>query len=319
MKDFYKEKKVLIPGGGGFLGGFLKKSLEAMEAKVIIPRQENGWDLRKLENVQRLYTSDKFDMVINCAAFQGGIGFHQGKQANLYYDNLIMGTHLLQEAQRTGIPKFINVIAGCAYPGYGDKEELREEDFWNGPVHESIFSYGYSRKITAVQGLALKKQYGYNSVHLVLANMYGPGEHFEPSQSKALAGLVKKFYEAKKAKIPFVEIWGTGKPVRDWLYASDGAEGILRAGAFYDEIEPLNIASGIGISVTDLALLIKKLVGYEGELKYNTEKPDGAMKKIFSIRKMQKKLEWLPTTTLEEGLGKTIEWFDQNYEYAIAH
>lgn len=301
------------------MGGFLVKRLEALGAKVFVPKHSESWDFRKLEDVQRLYKQGSFDLVINCAAFQGGIGFHSGKQAELYYTNLLMGTFLLQEAQKAGIPKFVNVVAGCAYPGYLEKEELKEEDFWDGPVHESIFSYGYSRKATVVQGLALKKQYDYNSIHLILANMYGPGEHFEPSQSKALAGMLKKFYDAKRDSRPFVEIWGSGKPIRDWLYVKDGAEAILKATEVYDEVEPLNIASGIGISVTDLALLIKKIVGYKGELKYNPEKPDGALKKIFSVKKMQEKLNWLPQTSLEDGIKETLGWLKENYDYAIKH
>lgn len=319
MEEFYRGKHIALPGGAGFLGSFLMKRLEDMGATVFVPKHSEGWDFRKVEDAQRLYAQGSFDMVINCAAFQGGIGFHKGKQADLYYDNLLMGTFLFQEAQKAGVSKFVNIIAGCAYPGYMEKEELKEEDFWNGPVHESIFSYGYSRKITAVQGMALSKQYGYNSIHLVLANMYGPGEHFEPTQSKALAGMLKKFYDAKKNQSPQVEIWGTGKPIRDWLYAADGAEGILKAGAIYNEVEPLNIASGVGISVTDLALLIKKIVGYEGALVYNTEKPDGALKKIFSVEKMKEKLDWLPKTSLEQGIKETLQWLNTHYEYAITH
>ncbi len=317
MKDFYKNKKVVVPGGAGFLGGFLVKQLRDMGTKVFVPKHDEGWDFRKQEDVKKLYTRDKFDLVINCAAFQGGIGFHKGKQAELYFDNLLMGTFLLQEAQKAGVAKFVNVVAGCAYPGQTGKPELEEQDFWSGPVHESIFSYGYSRKITTAQGKALKEQYGYNSIHLVLANMYGPGEHFEPSQSKALAGMIKRFYDAKRDGLSAVEIWGTGRPIRDWLYVKDGAEAILRAGAVYNEVEPLNIASGAGISVTDLALLIKNIVGYEGELKYNANKPDGALKKVFSIKKMKEKLNWFPKTKLEQGIKETFEWLKENYDYAV--
>lgn len=147
--------------------------------------------------------------------------------------------------------------------------------------------------------------------------MYGPGEHFNPEQSKALAAMIKKIYEAKKENKPFIEIWGTGKPIRDWLYVKDGAEAVLLATEIYNDISPLNIGSGSGISVTDLATTIKNIIGYQGEFKYNTEKPDGAMKKIFSVEKMDKVLNWLPTTTLEQGIKETIDWFDKNYEYAI--
>jgi GDP-L-fucose synthase len=149
--------------------------------------------------------------------------------------------------------------------------------------------------------------------------MYGPGEHFNPAQSKSLAGMIKKFYEAKKNSASTVEVWGTGKPVRDWLYVDDGAEGIVRAGALYNDIDPLNVASGVGVSVTHLAELIKKIVGYEGQIVYNTTRPDGALHKTFGVTKMKEKLSWMPATPLEEGISKTLAWFDANYEYAIAH
>jgi len=149
--------------------------------------------------------------------------------------------------------------------------------------------------------------------------MFGPGEHFHPSQSKALAGLIKKFYEAKKNNLPTVEIWGSGKHIRDWLYVKDGAEGILLATAVYDEVVPMNIATGVGISITDLALMIKEIIGYQGELTYNTAKPDGALKKTFGIHKMKKVLDSLPSTPLEVAIKETIDWFVKNYEYAINH
>jgi len=223
----------------------------------------------------------------------------------------------MEAAQKSGVKKFVNVVAGCAYPGYLEKDELNEEDLWNGEVHDSIFSYGVSRKMSVVYGKALSKQYDFKSIHLILANMYGPGEHFNPEQSKALAGLIKKFYDAKKEGLPTVTVWGTGKPIRDWLFVNDGAEGILRASEVYDSIEPLNIASGVGISVSDLAVLIKKVIGYEGEIVYDTSKGDGALKKIFGISKMKKELDWVPSTSIEDGIRETIDWLDKNYETAV--
>ncbi len=226
---------------------------------------------------------------------------------------------LLEASQEAGVKKFINVVAGCSYPGYGDHDELKEENYWDGQIHESIFSYGFARKASVAYGMALKRQYGFDSTHLILANMYGPGEHFNYKQSKALAGLLRRMYEAKKSGAPHVEIWGTGKPVRDWLYVEDGVEGILRAGAVYEDSEPLNIASGVGISVKDLAELIKKIVGYQGELVFDTSQPDGALKKIFSVAKMKEKLNWLPKISLADGIQETLGWLDKNYEYAISH
>lgn len=319
ISDFYKGKKVAVPGGAGFLGSRIVDLLKAAGAEVFVPREEDGFDFREEKACRDYMQKIQPDVVVNCAAFQGGIGFHKGKEAELFLYNAKMGLFLMEASQAAGVKKFINIVAGCSYPGYVDKDEAKEEDYWNGEVHDSIFSYGVSRKMSVVYGKALKKQFGFNSIHLIYANMYGPGEHFNPDQSKALAGLIKKFYEAKKNRLPSVEVWGTGRPVRDWLFVDDGAEGALLAGALYDDIDPLNIASGVGISVGDLAALIKKIIGYEGEISFNTSRPDGALKKTFGVTKMKEKLSWMPKTSLEVGIQKTIDWFDKNYDYAIHH
>lgn len=318
MENF-KNKRVAIPGGGGFLGSRLVRRLRDAGAEVSVPRTSEGIDFRREENCKKYFDRTKPEIVINCAAMQGGIGYHKGKEAALFMDNIKMGLFLMETAQAVGVEKFVNIVAGCSYPGYLEKDELNEEDYWNGEIHESIFSYGFSRKASVAYGAALKRQYNFNSIHLVLANMYGPGEHFNPEQSKALAGLMKKIYDAKKSGASEVEIWGTGKPVRDWLYVEDGAEGIIRAAEAYDDISPLNIASGVGVSVTELAEIIRRVVGYEGGFRYNVSRPDGALKKTFGARKMKEKLNWLPQTPLEVGVKKTLEWLDKNYDYAILH
>lgn len=317
--DFFKNKRIVIPGGNGFLGEYLRKELQKIQCEVFIPRTKDGIDFRKREDCIVYLSITKPDIVINCAANQGGIGYHSGKQADLFMDNMLMGMFLMEASQKAGIKKFVNIVAGCSYPGYMEKEEMNEEDYWNGKIHDSIFSYGFARKASVVYGLALKKQYNFNSIHLIMANMYGPGEHFNPEQSKALAGLIKKMYEAKKIKAPTVEIWGTGKPVRDWLYVKDGAEGILRATASYDDIEPINIATGVGISVAELAETIKKVTNYKGKLVYNIKRPDGALHKIFGIHKMKQMLHWVPQTSIEEGAKETYQWFEKNYEQAIKY
>lgn len=316
---YFKNKKILIPGGGGFLGTYLREKLFSIDCEVIVPRTEDGIDFRKPEHCFAYLSLSKPDIVINCAANQGGVGYHVGRQADLFMDNIMMGTYLMLASQKVGVQKFVNVVAGCSYPGYIEIPELNESDYWNGKIHDSIFSYGFARKASVVYGLALKKQYNFSSIHLIMANMYGPGEHFNPEQSKALAGLIKKIYEAKKEKKPTVEIWGSGKPIRDWLYVKDGAEGILRAAAIYDDIEPINIATGVGISITDLAETIKKIIGYKGTFTYNTSKPDGALHKTFGITKMKKALKWVPETSIEEGIKETVDWFEKNYDKAIRY
>lgn len=316
---YFKSKRIVISGGHGFLGSHIVEKLKMTKCKIFVPRTADGIDFRKFEDCVSYFSLTKPDTVINCAAIQGGIAYHSGRQADLFLDNMLMGSFLMLAAQKAGVKKFVNVVAGCSYPGYTDKKELNEEDYWNGKLHESIFSYGSARKASTVYGLALKKQYDFNSIHLVLANMYGPREHFNPEQSKALAGLIKKIHEAKINKVPSVEIWGTGRPIRDWLYVKDGAEGILRAAAVYNDIEPLNIATGLGISVKDLAETIKKAIRYKGKFIFNTKRPDGAIHKTFGIHKMKKILHWVPQTPLDKGIAETYAWFKKNYSYAITH
>lgn len=316
---YFEGKKIMIAGGNGFFGSHIVNKLSKVDCKIYIPKTKNGIDFRKLEDCTKYIKKAKPDIVINCAANQGGIAYHVGKQADLFMDNMLMGLFLMQESQRLGVKKFINIVAGCSYPGYVKSEEMTEHEYWNGELHESIFSYGFPRKASTVYGLALKKQYNFSSIHLIMANMFGPGEHFNPDQSKALAGLIKKIYEAYKRNLPTVEVWGTGKPTRDWLYVKDGAEAVLRAGAFYDQVNPLNIATGIGISVKELAEIIKYIIGYKGKLVYNTSRPDGALHKTFSIKMMKKIIKWVPSTPIEKGIRETVEWFDKNYKKAISY
>lgn len=317
--SYFSDKRIVIPGGNGFFGSHIVETLKKVPCEIFVPKTKEGIDFRKKEDCFAYLQKTNPDIVINCAANQGGIAYHVGKQADLFMDNLLMGSYLMLASQQLGVAKFVNIVAGCSYPGYLEKEEMNETDYWNGWLHDSIFSYGFARKASTVFGLALKKQYNFNSIHLIMANMYGPGEHFNPEQSKALAGLIKKIYEAKKKGLPTVEIWGTGKPLRDWLYVKDGAEGILRATSQYDDITPLNIATGVPVSVIELAETIKKVIGYKGKFIYNISRPDGALHKIFGIHKMKKVLGWVPQTSIEKGIKETVTWFDKNYEHAIAY
>lgn len=310
---YFNNKNIVLAGGGGFVGSHIAAMLKQYNCNVFIPHTVDGWDFRKLDTCIEYFQKTKPDIVINCAANQGGVAYHIGKQADLFYDNILMGTFLMHASQQTGVKKFVNVVAGCAYPGYLETGVLTEDDFWKGWLHDSIFSYGFPRKASTVYGMALKKQHNFNSIHLLMANMYGPGDHFNPDQSKALAALMRRIVEAKRKNLPTVEIWGSGKPERDWLYVKDGAEGILRATELYNDVTPLNIATGVGISIKKLAESIKKEVGYKGAFVYNKNKPDGALHKILGVSKMKKVLHWTPSTPLVKGIHETAVWFEKNY------
>ena len=315
--DYFKNKRIAIPGGAGFVGGHLAELLKAIPCEVFIPRVEEGVDFRRYEDCLEYFKKTKPDIVLNCAADQGGIGYYKGRQADVFLNNIQMNLYLLKASQAAGIKKFVNIVPNCSYPGYAHEKVLNEDHYWDGEVHDSIFSYGLPRKVSVAFGKALFQQSGFNSIHVIAANMYGPGDRFDPQNSKALAAFIRKCYEAKRDGTPEIHVWGTGKPLRDWLYVKDGAEGILRATAAYDDSAPLNVATGVGISVADLAAKIKEVSGYSGKLVFDTDKPDGAAVKISGIEKMKKVLGWTPATPLETGIRETYEWFEKNYGRAV--
>lgn len=308
-----KNKRIVVTGGGGFLGSHIVEELQRKGCNnIAVPRTKDGYDFRELENVLSYFSEKEPEIVFNCAAHQGGLGYQQLYPGKLYYDNLVMGANTMEAARRVGVEKYVNVVAACSYPGEYEGEVMKEEIYWNGPLDPTVVNYGVTKKVQTVQGLVYKRQYGFNSIHIILQNMYGPGEHFEPDRSHALAALIVKFHEAKVENKPFVEIWGTGKPLREWLFVEDAAEGFVLAAERYDEVEPINMGTGIGHSITELAIIIKEIVGYEGELKYDTSKADGAMKKVMDITKMKEILKWSPKTNIRDGIKKTYDWYINN-------
>lgn len=316
--SFWKDRRVVVAGGGGFVGSHIRKLLADYPCQVFVPRTRDGCDFTDLRKTLEYFNKTKPDIVFNCCAYQGGIRYQQLYPGKIYYANLLMGTFLMEAARLTGVKKYINISAGCGYPGYLKDEVMDESVYWNGPLHESVLNYGFTKKAQIVQGWCYKKQYAFNSIHLIMANMYGPGEHFHPDRSHGLAALIKKIYDARRDNTGKVEIWGTGKPVREWLYVKDAAVGIVRAAEVYDEVAPINISTGHGYTIAALASIIKNIMGYEGELFYNTAMPDGAMKKVLGVGRMKQKLNWEPGTSIETGIRETIQWLEKNYAAAAA-
>lgn len=315
---YYIDKKIVIAGGGGFVGSHITEELAKYKCKISIPHTKDGWDFTLLDKCMTYLKKTKPDIVINCAAHQGGILYDKIKRGEIYYDNLLMGTYLMEASRLSGVKKYINVSAACAYPGYLDKEELGENDYWSGPIHETVLNYGFTKKAQIVQGWCYKEQYGFNSIHLIMANMYGPRERFHPDRSHGLAALIKKVYDAKRDGQPYVEVWGSGKPVREWLYVKDAARAILTAGEKYNDVSPMNIGSGMGHTITDLVKIIMDIVGYTGKIKYLTDMPDGAMKKTLRVDKMHEKLGIKADTPIKVGIKETVDWLDKNYTYAVS-
>lgn len=307
-----KFKKIFVPGGDGFVGKNVIKKLKERNLNFLSLSLKDGYDFRNFEQIKKIFEKEKFDAVINCAAFVGGIQFGYKYFGEIFFNNILMATYLMEAARITEVKRFINPISNCSYPAH--LTHFQEEEWWSGPLHESVLVYGTVRKLSWVQGWAYKKQYNFASVHLILPNMYGSEDHFDETRSHALGALVMKFVEAKRKNLPEVIVWGTGKPIREWLYVEDGAEAMVRALEIESTVEPINIGRGEGISILNLANLIKEKVGYKGKIVLDRSKPDGAPCKIMVVDRMKVIFNWKPQTSLEEGIKKTVAWYENNFK-----
>jgi GDP-L-fucose synthase len=318
MKGFWSEKRVTVTGGAGFLGQHVVRRLERYGAKVFVPRQRD-YNLTSLDACLRCLLEHPCDVLVHAAAYYGGIGINVNEPAKLYYTNLVMGANLMEAARLAKVQKVVNIGTACSYPGYLEGD-LKEEDLWNGPCHASVVNYGLTKKMLAVQAAAYKKQYGLDAIHLILTNLYGPGDSYNPDRSHVVAALVRKWVEAEMNKAPSIEVWGTGKPVREFIYVEDCADAIVLAAEKYDDVNlPLNIGTGIGTSIRELVETINAVTGYKGQLVWNADKPDGAMKKVLDVTRMKQVLDgWTPPTDLKAGLTKTIAWYRANKAEADA-
>ncbi|MHC5540129.1 NAD-dependent epimerase/dehydratase family protein [Singulisphaera rosea] len=312
MPPFWADKRVTVTGGAGFLGQHLVARLERLGAKVFVPRQRE-YNLTTLDACLKCLLEHPCDVLFHAAAYYGGIGINVSEPATLYYSNLVMGANLMEAARLAKVDKFVAIGTACSYPGYLEGD-LKEEDLWAGPCHASVINYGLTKKMMAVQAQAYKRQYGLDSIHLILTNLYGPGDSYNPDRSHVVAALVRKFVEAEQGKAPSVEIWGTGKPIREFIYVEDCADAIVLAAETYDDSSiPLNIGTGIGTSIKELAETVHTVSKYQGKLAWNTDKPDGALKKVLDVTRMKSALGgWTAPTNLKDGLEKTITWYRDN-------
>lgn len=304
-------RKVLVTGGAGFVGTQVVKKLKGGKFNFVSLSLRDGIDFRDFKETKEVFDKEKFDAVINCAAFVGGIQFGYEKPGEIFYNNILMATNLMEISKLTSVKRFINPISNCSYPRRLTKN-FKEEEWWDGFLDESVLVYGLVRKASWVQSWAYYKQYGFETVSLILPNMYGPGDHFDETRSHAIGALVMKFVEAKRINQPEVIIWGSGKPIREWLYVEDGAEALVRALEIEPTIEPINVGVGKGISILELAQLIKEVVGYKGRIVLDKTKPDGAPYKTMDSSRLRKVFDWVPPTSLREGIEKTVEWYIKN-------
>ncbi len=306
-------RKIFVPGGNGFLGKRVVKKLKEKDVDFVSLSSRDGVDFRDFKQTEGLFQREKFDAVINCATFSGGIQFGYEKQGERFYNNILMSTNLMEASRLTNVKRFINPISNCSYPAHLTKN-FKEEEWWDGTLDDSVLVYGLVRKLSWVQSWAYYKQYGFKTINLILPNMYGPGDHFDEARSHALGALIMKFVEAKRRNLPNVTVWGTGMPVREWLYVDDGAEVLVRALEVEPTIEPINVGVGKGISVLELAELIKEVVGYQGKIALDKAKPDGAPHKTMDNTRLKNIFNWVPPTSLRQGIEKTLKWYIDNFK-----
>jgi len=302
--------KIAVAGGSGFLGSHIVRKLTKKGYEAVPFSRRSGVDIRVFGQIDEFLAKTKPEIVINCAAHVGGIAYNALAPVEVYEDNLLIGFNLVKACYLNGVRKLVNVMPNCTYPGVADI--YKEGEWWNGEMHETVLTYGMPRKAIWVHCWAYKTKYGFNSIHIVLPNLYGPGDHFDPVRSHALGALIKKIVDARLNGSSTVEIWGTGNPVREWGYVEDAAEGIAIAIEKYNDIEILNLGEGKGYTIREVAQQIKEAVGWEGEFIFDPSRPDGAPKKILDVATMKRVLDWEPRTRIKEGVRKTVEWYKEN-------
>jgi len=276
--------------------------------EVFVPRRSR-YDLTVGADVERMYKDFLPEMVIHLAAEVGGIGANQKNPGRFFYANLMMGTQLIEQARLQGVKKFVALGTVCSYPKF-TPVPFREDDIWNGYPEETNAPYGLAKKMMLVQSQSYLEQYGFNTIFLLPANLYGPGDNFDLETSHVIPALIRKCVEARRARASFIEVWGTGQASREFLYVEDCAEGIMRAARDYDESAPVNLGNGREVLIRELVESIARLTRFEGEIKWRTDKPDGQPRRCLDVTRAFEKFGFRAKTSLEEGLRRTIEWYE---------
>jgi GDP-L-fucose synthase len=305
---FWNENRFLVTGGSGFLGSYVVKALEERGAKDIFVPRSATYDLRDREAILAVLDDAKPDVIIHMAAVVGGIGANRERPAEFLYDNLMMGVQLMHEAWQAGIKRFVTIGTVCAYPKY-TPVPFQESELWSGYPEETNAPYGLAKKMLLVQGEAYRQQYGFESIFLLPTNLYGPGDNFDPKSSHVIPALIKKYTDAKLNDDEEVVVWGDGSPTREFLYATDAAEGILLAAEKYQSSEPLNLGSSYEISIKDLAETIARLVGYTGKTVWDTTKPNGQPRRKLDTSRADNEIGFKAKVSFEDGLNNTIQWY----------
>lgn len=309
----WTEKRILLTGGAGFLGSHAKEELlsqGAREENIQVPTIKE-YDLREKENCKEV-VEDK-DIVIHLAANVGGIGYNQEHPADLFYDNIMMNTHLMEEARKEGVEKYTTVATVCSYPKH-TPVPFKEDDLWEGYPEETNAPYGLAKRMQIVQSRAYREQHGFDSIVLIPVNLFGPRDNFDPEESHVIPALIKKVYDAKQESKEEIVAWGTGKATREFLYVKDAARGLVKATEKYKKSEPVNLGSGEEISIKNLVNLIVDLMDFQGEINWDTSKPDGQPRRKLDTSKAKEEFGFEAKTGFREGLKETIEWYEKERE-----
>jgi GDP-L-fucose synthase len=317
VSNFWSRRRVLVTGGAGFVGSVLCEKLRARGVGELAAPRSSEYDLTRPDDVGKLFAEASPDLVIHLAARVGGIGANMAAPAELYLTNLLMGTYVIEEARRRDVEKTVVLGTICAYPKF-TPVPFQEEELWNGYPEETNAPYGLAKKALLVHGQANRQQYRQNVIHLLLTNLYGPGDKFNPNVSHVIPALIKKFVEAKEAGADHVDVWGTGTATREFLYVEDAAEAIALAAERYDSAEPVNVASGREIAVKDLAALIAKVTGFDGKLVWDSSKPDGQPRRGLDTSRAKHTFGFEARVGLEDGLRRTVDWYLKNRDAAEA-
>jgi len=302
--------RVMVTGGAGFVGRRVVERLQLSRISEIFVPRRSEFDLRDRAAIRSALERAKPEAIIHLAAVVGGIGANRANPGTFFYENAIMGIELMEQARQYGVKKFVAVGTVCAYPKF-TPVPFREEDLWNGYPEETNAPYGLAKKMLLVQAQAYRAQYGFNAIYLLPVNIYGPGDNFDPAGSHVIPALIKKCVDARDDNSPYIEVWGTGRASREFLYVDDAAEGIVLATEKYDGAEPVNLGVGHEISIRELVVLLVKLTGYRGEIRWDSSKPDGQPRRALDTSKARELFGFQAQATFEDGLRETVNWYRQ--------
>jgi len=318
MTDALAGKRIMVTGGGGFLGRRLVERLGSVGAAALSVPRSAQYDLRTRVGIEAALAESRPDVIIHLAAVVGGIGANRENPGRFFYENAIMGIELMERARLAGISKFVTVGTVCSYPKF-TPVPFHEDDLWDGYPEETNAPYGLAKKMLLVQGQAYRLQYGLDVIHLIPVNLYGPGDNFDPASSHVIPALIKKCVDAREAGATHIDAWGTGSASREFLYVDDAAEGIVLAAAGYDGAEPVNLGVGHEITIRELTETIARLTAFEGEIRWDRSKPDGQPRRALDTSRAREAFGFVARTSFENGLRATVDWYELQRGSLTAH